>query len=179
MPNEKDMTSIFKTLDDILGQTDLSDVTAESTPFSELPDGYYLTEVEKAELKESKSSHMPMVAFQLNVVEDGLGIDENGKFFDIKKTKGRKVFLYYVLKDDASVRRFATDMLKFEGSEQDKPILDKEYFMNSQTLVDALDILVGMRIYCQSSTTINKDDTTSNWKNLISWKRARMLELPE
>ena len=179
MANEKDMTSIFKTLDGILGQADLSDVTAESTAFSELPDGYYLTEVEKAELKESKSSHMPMVAFQLNVVEDGLGIDENSKLFDIKKTKGRKVFLYYVLKDEASVRRFATDMLKFEGSEQDKPILDKEYFMNSQTLVDALDILVGMRIYCQSSTTINKDDTTSNWKNLISWKRARMLELPE
>lgn len=179
MANEKDMTSIFKALNDILGQADLSDVTAESTAFSELPDGYYLTEVEKAELKESKSSHMPMVAFQLNVVEDGLGIDENSKLFDIKKTKGRKVFLYYVLKDEASVRRFATDMLKFEGSEQDKPILDKEYFMNSQTLVDALDILVGMRIYCQSSTTINKDDTTSNWKNLISWKRARMLELPE
>lgn len=179
MANEKDMSNIFKALDNILGQADLSDVTAENTPFSELPDGYYLTEVEKAELKESKSSHMPMVAFQLNVVEDGLGIDENGKFFDLKKTKGRKVFLYYVLKDEASVRRFAADMLKFEGSEQDKPILDKEYFMNSQTLVDALDILVGMRIYCQSSTTINKDDTTSNWKNLISWKRVRMLELPE
>lgn len=179
MATERDLTKVFDTLDSILGQTDLTDVTAESNNFAELPDGYYLVEVEKAELKESKSSKQPMVAFQMNVIEDGIGIENDGSFCDLKKTKGRKIFMYYVLKDDSSVRRFVTDMLKFEGEEKDKPILEKDYFINSQTLIDALDILVGMRIYCQSSTTVNKDDTTSNWKNLISWKRARMLALPE
>lgn len=176
--NEKDLKNVFNALDALLGQTDLSDVTAESNNFSELPDGYYLCEVEKAELKESKSSHQPMVAFQLNVVEDGIGIDADANFFDLKKTKNRKVFLFYVLKDNNSVRRFVTDMLKFEGEVAGEPILPKEYFTNSQVLVDALDILQGMRIYVQSSTTTNDDNSTSVWKNLVSWKRAKMLELP-
>lgn len=176
--NEKDMTTVFNALDSLLSKTDLADVTAESNNFSELPDGYYLIEVEKAELKESKSSHQPMVAFQMSVVEDGVGVDDNANLFDLKKTKGKKVFMYYVLKDEASIRRFVTDMLKFEGETPNEPILGKEYFTNSQLLVDALDILVGMRLYCQSSTTKNDDGTSSNWKNLISWKRARMLELP-
>lgn len=176
--NEKDMTKVFNALDNLLNDTDLSDVSAESSGFSELPDGYYLCEVEKAELKESKSSHQPMVAFQFNVVEDGLGIDEDGNFFDLKKTKSRKIFVYYVLKDSNSVRRFVTDMLKFEGEKQDESILGKEYFTNSELLTDALDILQGMRIYIQSSTTVNEDKSSSIWKNLISWKRARMLELP-
>lgn len=175
----KDMTALFGSLDAILNKTDLTDVTAESNNFSELPDGYYLCEVVKAELKESKTSHQPMVAFQLTVTEDGLGIDDDNKFYDIKKTAKRSIFLYYVLKDENSVRRFVTDMLKFEGEKQDEPILGKEYFTTSEVLVDALDILQGMRIYVQSSTSKNDDGTTSVWKNLISWKRARLLELPQ
>ena len=70
-------------------------------------------------------------------------------------------------------------MLKFEGETAGEPLLGKEYFTNSALIEDALDILVGMRIYCQSSTTVNDDDTTSVWKNLISWKRAAALNLPE
>lgn len=174
----KDMKALFNSLDAILNNTDLADVTAESNNFTELPDGYYLCEVEKAELKESKTSHQPMVAFQLKIVEDGLGVNEDGNFYNLKKTSNKKVFLYYVLKDENSVRRFVTDMLKFEGDVENEPILGKEYFTNSEVLVDALDILVGMRIYIQSSTNKNDDNSTSNWKNLISWKRARMLELP-
>lgn len=178
MENKQDMTALFKSLDGVLSNTDLSDVTAESNNFSELPDGYYLCEVKKAELKESKSSHMPMVAFQMTVVEDGLGVNEDASFFDLKKTKNRQIFLYYVLKDENAVRRFVTDMLKFEGDKEDEPILGKEYFTNSEVLIDALDILVGMRVYVQSSTSKNDDGTSSNWKNIISWKRARLLELP-
>lgn len=173
----KDMTAVFKSLDAILGKTELADVTSESNNFQELPDGYYLCEVEKAELKESKTSHQPMVVFQFKTVEDGIGVGEDTDFINLKKTKNKKVFLYYVLKDENAVRRFVTDMLKFEA-EQDTPILGKEYFTNSELLVDALDILVGMRVYIQCSTNKNDDGTSSNWKNLISWKRARLLELP-
>lgn len=176
---EKDLTSIFNNLDDILKNTDLSDVSADSNSFSELPDGYYLSEVEKAELTESKKSHQPMVAFQFKVVEDGIGTDDDGNFIDLPKTKNRKIFLYYVLKDEASVRRFATDMLKFEGETKGEPILEKTYFTNSELLNDALDILTGMRIYIQSSTTENDDGTSSVWKNLVSWKRVEALKLGE
>ena len=172
--NMKDMLSV---LNNLLENTDLTDVTAEDAGFSELPDGYYLSEVENAELKTSKSSKQPMVAFQFKIIEDGLGLDEDGNRIDLKKTKGRKIFLYYVLKDETSIRRFVTDMLKFEGEEEGKSLLEKECFTNSELLEDALDILKGMRIYIHSSTTVNDDDSTSVWKNLISWKRAKALEL--
>jgi hypothetical protein len=172
------LNDVLNSLNGLLNNTDLSDVSAESAGFSELPDGYYLAEVEKAELKESKSSHQPMVAFQFKITDDGLTPDENGDLVSVKKTKGRKIFIYYVLKDENSVRRFATDMLKFEGENPGEPILSKDYFTNSELLVDALDILKGCRVYIQSSTTINDDDSTSVWKNLISWKRASALELP-
>lgn len=174
----EDMTKLFNTLDGVLSNTKLDDVTAESNNFAELPDGYYLSEVEKAELKESKSSRQPMVAFQLKIVEEGLAVDKDGNFTDLKGTKNRKIFLYYVLKDETAVRRFVTDMLKFEGETEGEPLLPKEAFTTSELLVDALDMLIGLRIYVQSSTTENKDDSTSVWKNLISWKRAKALELP-
>ena len=175
----EDMTNLFNSLNGVLSNTDLTDVTAEGAGFQELPDGYFLSEVEKAELKESKTSKQPMVALQLKVVEDGVDTDEEGNFTILKKTANRKIFMYYVLKDDTSVKRFVTDMLKFEGEKEGEPLLGKEYFTNSQLLVDALDVLVGSRIYVRSTTSENDDGSTSNWKNLISWKRAKALELPQ
>lgn len=176
-----DMKNVFDKLNNLLGNTDLSDVTADSSGFSDLPDGYYLCEVEKADLKESKSSHEPMVAFQFKVVEDGhtAEITDDGDVIieDIKKTANRKIFVYYVLKDETAVRRFATDMLKFEGEVAGESLLPKEAFMTSETLIDALDVLVGMRIYICASTT-EKDGSKSQWNNLISWKRVAALELP-
>lgn len=175
---ENNMNDIFESLNDLLKDVDLSDITADSNVFSELPDGYYLCEVETAQLKETKTGN-PMVSFQLKVIEDGVNLDETtSNFITLSKTKNRKIFLNYVLKNDASIRRFVTDMLKFEGDTEDEPILGKEYFTTSQLLVDALDVLVGLRIYVVSSTTVNSDETTSNWKNLISWKRAKALDLP-
>lgn len=179
MNENKNMNDVFASLNNLLTQTDLTDVTADGANFSELPDGYYLSEVESAELKESKSSHQPMVAFQFKVVEDGMSVNDNGDFEPIKKSKNRKIFMYYVLKDDNSIRRFVQDMLKFEGEKPGEPILTKEYFTNSELLNDALEILVGMRIYIQSSTTTNDDDSTSVWKNLITWKRAKAIGLLE
>ena len=97
---------------------------------------------------------------------------------EVKGSKNRKIFMYYVLKDTASVRRFVSDMLKFEGEERGKPLLDKEYFMNSEILADALKILEGMQIYIQITKSTNDDGTTRSWQNLISWKRAAALDLP-
>ena len=182
MAETKDIKSLFDKLDGLLSTVDLSDVTAESAGFTELPDGYYLCEVEKAEIRESKSSKMPMAAFTFKISEDGhtAEVDESGEavITDIKKTANRKIFMYYVFKDERSVKRFATDMLKFEGEEEGEPLLPKEAFLSGDTVNDALEILTGMRIYVHVSTTTNEDDTKSTWNNRISWKRAKMLGLP-
>lgn len=175
-----DIKNALSALDEILAKTALDDVSAESQGFSELPDGYYLCEVEKAEFKESKTSKLPMVAFTFKIVEDGTGIEYNESeviFKTLKSTKNRKIFKYYVFKDESSVKRFASDMLKFEGEVAGEPLLPKEAFTSSETLLDALDVLEGMRIYVQSDTTEKDDGTKSTWCNLISWKRATELEL--
>lgn len=174
MENEE----LFNNLNSILSSTDLKDVTAEGEGFKDLPEGYYLVEVEKAELKTSKSSGKPMVAFQFKVVDDGRIVNEDGSFGIIPKTKNRKIFKYYVIGDEAGVRRFATDMLKFEGDEEGVPLLEKECFTTSELLVDALEILIGMRVYANISINLNADGSSSSWTNLITWKRVKKLELP-
>lgn len=169
-------------LNSLLSEVSLDDVSSESQGFTELPDGYYLCEVEEAKLTTSKSSGQPMVSFRFNIVEDGTNVqydDNEIRFVPLNKTKNRKIFKHYVLKDSTSVKRFASDMLKFEGEVQDEPLLPKEAFTTSETLEDALDILTGMRIYVLTDTTEKEDGTKSTWNNIISWKRVRDLELPQ
>lgn len=168
-------------LNSLLSDVSLDDVSSDSQGFTELQDGYYLTEVESAELTTSKSSGQPMVSFRLSIVEDGVSVgfeNDDIVFNQIKKSKGRKVFKHFVLKDTGSIKRFASDMLKFVGDDGES-LLPKEAFMTSETLVDALDILVGMRIYIQLDTTEKDDGTKSQWTNFISWKRVAELGLPQ
>ena len=63
--------TLISSINELLNQTDIDDVTSESTSFQELPEGYYLCSVNAAEIKESKSSGKPMVAFTCTVKEDG------------------------------------------------------------------------------------------------------------
>lgn len=168
--------ALFDSIDELLGKVDLENTTSESTgDFPELKDGYYLTSLVKAELTESKSSGLPMVKLQFKTIEDGkdVTVDEAGNVLlsEIKGTKNQTVFMYYVLKDEKSVKRFVSDMLKFEGEEVGKPVLEKEYFTTSETLEDALDILQGLNIYIMISTTEREDGEKSTWRNLISWKK--------
>ena len=177
-----DINDALKILDELLGKTDLADVSSDSQGFEQLPDGYYLCEVEEAKFTESKSSKLPMVSFKFTIVEDGIVIDisDTGTIStrELKHTKNRKIFKHYVFKDESSVKRFASDMLKFEGETSGEPLLPKEAFLSSDTLLDALDILTGMRLYVQSDTSEKDDGTKSTWYNLISWKRVKDLELP-
>lgn len=173
---------IIASINELLKQTNINDVTSESNNFQELPEGYYLCTVDAAEIKESKASGNPMIAFTFTVSENGhhyvADKDGNAEMQEVKGSKNRKIFMYYVLKDTQSVRRFVSDMLKFEGEEAGKPLLDKEYFMNFEILEDALKILEGMKIYVQVTKSENQDGTVRNWQNLISWKRAAALDLP-
>ena len=176
MPDEK-TKNLFSKLNDILQATNIDDVTAETAGYTELPDGYYNCEVTKAELRESKTGK-PMAMLVFRTTENGIDIDEDGNHFDIPKTTGKTFNICYVLEDENKVRRFVADMLKFEGETSGEPILGKEYFTTAEVLEDALEILVGLRIYMHASTSENDDGSKSSWKNLISWARAEKLELP-
>lgn len=177
----------FSKLDELLASANLEEVDAESNEkggFEDLPDGYYLTEVEKAELTTSKSSGNPMVSFRFTVVEDGLKsvVDAKGNavFEEVKGSKNRKIFINWVLSDETKIKKFVSDMLKFEGEEPGTPLLEKEYFLTSETLEDALAIIVGYRIYVNISTTTNKKtEEKQTWQNLISWTRAAKVGLVE
>lgn len=171
---EEQLQNIFSSVNKILGSIDTNQVTADSSDaYSQLPDGYYLSEVAKVEMTTSKSSGQPMIAWQFKTVEDGVTIDENLNKALIKNTTKKTIFMYHVLKDQNSVERFISDALKFEGDEAGKPFLEKEYFTTAETLHDALDLLVGLRIWLH----IDTDNNNSTWTRFVSWKRATKLEL--
>lgn len=178
-----DIKDVMSSLNDLLKTTKIDDVTSESTAFADLPEGYYLSEVEKAELTTSQSSGHPMVKIQFKIVEDGTALeadeDGNASLTTVKGSKNRKIFMYFVLKDDRSVRRFVSDMLKFEGEEPGVPLLDKQCFTDAELLNDALDILESSRVYVQITVSEKEDGTKQTWQNIISWKRATDLNLPE
>ncbi len=165
---------LLNQLDELLIGTDFKDVSADGAGFEDLKPGYYLGEVEKAELTTSKSSGNLMVMMRFKVVEDGIGLDEDGNKISLKG-KNRVVFKYFSLKDEASVKRMASDMMKFEDN-SGIPLLPKEAFMTSSTLEDSLDVVTGMRIYLHI-TESERNGEKSTWTNLISWKRVAALEL--
>lgn len=180
----KELNDVLSNLNELLESTNLENVTSESSGYEEVKDGYYLCEVEKAELTISKNSGNPQVFFQMKIVDDGYDcvFNEEQKVSDIIRnngTKNRKIFNYFPLTTEQNVKRFVTDMLKFEGDVAGESLLDKECFTNSELLEDALSILVGRRLYVKISTTKGKDGKDTIWKNFISWRVATSLGLPE
>lgn len=177
-----DNNKVFAALNQLLGNTSLNDVTADQAQFSELKDGFYLSELKEASFQVSKNSGQPMVKLEFSIFEDGLdvSIDQKGRqtFIELKKTKGRKFWLYYVLQDEAAIKRFVSDMLKFEGDVEGESLLDKSMFTSVESIEEALEAIKGACIYVQVSTSENDDGSSSTWKNIISWKRAKALELP-
>lgn len=187
-----DLTKTMSTLDELLSKSDLSNTTSDGNKNSLLPDGYYLCEVEKAELTASKSSGNPMVKFQYKIVENGLKtmIDDQGNevFVEAKGTMNRKIFMNYVLSTESQLGFFVSDMLKFSNFDDlTKPLLGdtpeeaKAYFKSSALLVDALDIIsMGCRIYIMVQTVAKKDnpEEKENKFNPITWTRAGKLGLP-
>lgn len=173
----------FIQLSDLLSQVNWETVTEENS-FEDLPEGFYLCEVEKAELKENKAKTNMQVSFRFNVVDNGLAekLDAKGNSVLVENsgTKGRKVFKHYAFKDAASVKRFVNDMLKFEDpSTPGEPILSVDYFTMEETFPDALGVIESMqlRLYIQARYT-ERDGKKTCWYDLISWKRAAEMGLP-
>ena len=184
-----DLNEISKKLDSLLSQADLSSTTSEGRS-KELPDGYYLGEVEEAKLGESSNGN-PMVTLKFKVVEDGLKsiVDELGNdiLVPAQNTKGNSIYVNYVLTNNMNLGFFVADMLKFENPyEPGKPLLAdnveeaKSFFTTTELLVEALDIIaMQSRIYIMLQTKARKDnpDAFDQKKSLISWKRAASLGL--
>lgn len=185
-----DLSQISRQLDELLAQADLTTTTSEGQSRAELPDGYYLCEVEKAELGASSNGN-PMVTIKFKVVEDGFKtvVDEAGNdtLVVATNTKGSNIYQNYTLTNNMNLGFFVSDMLKFEDpTTPGKPLLAdtpeeaKAFFTNTELLLDALDIIsMGSRIYVMLQTKPRKDnpDVTDKKKSLISWKRAEYLGL--
>lgn len=159
-------------LDQLLQSINLKDIKSEQS-FEDLPDGYYLCEVEKVEFTVSKSSGNDMLKWQFKVVENGVDINvETDKKIELKNTKNRKIFMYHTLKDTNTIERMLSDLLKFEDS-NGEPLLSPEYFISQEAIVVALQLLLGKNIYI----SLRKDDNDNQWKRIITWKAAKTLEL--
>lgn len=171
----------FQNLNELLSQVNWETVSKEDSSFEDLPQGYYLCEIEKAELKDNKAGTNKQVTIQFKVVEAGVAEEINNRGYsvltEIKGTKNRKIWKHYPFKDIAGVKRFVTDMLKFEGDTAGQPLLEKEYFMTEEIIPDALDLLVGRRIYINANYK-EYNGQTNCWYDLVSWARATEMKLP-
>ena len=178
MPNKNDeleLQKVFGALDALIKDTDINDVDAESAGFSDLPVGYYLCEVVKSELRKAKTSDNAQAFLSFKVLDDGLNINDDGDLIDIRNTKGKAVNKFYTFKDSDSFTRFVSDMLKFEGETPGEPLLPKQAFTDSRVIGEALQALVGSRVYINATETKGG----GRWYNLMSWKSATKMGLPE
>jgi len=187
--NTVDISSKLAELAVLMACTKLDKVTAENSDegFKELPEGYYLCEVENAEYFVSNSSGNLTVKFEFKTVENGIGTTTDARGYlqnvELEHTANRKIYKYYPMKSEANLKRFVSDMMKFcDHDDPTQPILPGEVYKQPDLLGEAIGLLVGEHIYIQN--TINEKSnpdgtvTSSTWANLISWKRAEDLSLP-
>lgn len=186
----EDQLEFENLLDNILGKCNLDKVTEEGGGFSDLPNGYYLCELENAALTTSQNSKLPMLAFKYKIVENGKAesVDDDGNFklIEIPKTINRPINKYYTLHTNDAAKctediekRIVPDMLKFVNEEG--PLFTKECFTNTQLIREDLELLTEIKpyIWIRSNTVVQQDGSKSTFYYLISWARASKLGLTE
>ena len=185
MANENvDLSSIFSEIGDVMKQTDLSKVSAESTGFEDLPDGYYLAEVIETKIGRSKSSQKPMISLRLSVIDDGFKLSDNEdeiSFDKIEHTKGRQVFKHYVIDTPQNLKRFVSDMKKFENPDVvGEALLPDEAWSSPEFMGESIGILseINCRIWIHNRVTKKDDGTSSSWIDLVSFNQAAKAGLP-
>jgi hypothetical protein len=167
-------------LNDLLKNADFSNTTEEGVG-SKLPDGYYLCQVSKAELTQSKNGN-PMVVIEYVTLGDGKKtiVDDSGysQLVDAPHTSDKKVFVNYVISTEMNLGFFVSDMLKFQDPETDESLFDKnEDFKNAEAIDNVCGMLEQGGIVYLMLQTVEKDGQSDQRKKPISWKRARKLEL--
>ena len=177
-----DYQKISQSLDELLKSVDLSNTTEEGVK-QDLPDGYYLCQVDKAQLGESKNGH-PMFTIEYLTTEDGKRnvVDEEGyaQLEDAKGTANKKIFVNYVLSNEQQITFFVSDMLKFTDLDSDTPFFTKDDFLDTTGIVNVAEALTnGGIIYIMVQTVESQKEPGQFIKKYkpITWKRARKLEL--
>lgn len=185
--NELDLSSIFSEVNELISQTDLSKVSAESTGFDDLPDGYYLAEVVESKIGRSKKSNKPMVSIRFKIVGNGYKLNGDvddpiaDLFEPIEHVENRQVFKHWLLDSSQNLKRFVSDMKKFEDPEEvGKPLLPEEAWTKAETMNDSIEVLsqLNSRIWLHNKVTKKDDGTSSSWVDLESFGRIAKLGLP-
>lgn len=166
--------TLYNNVNNILKNINVDEIDPESD-FNKLPDGYYLGSF-KFELGESKKNKNPQIKTTITIVENGLNIDEDGDLVEIPKTKNNKIWKYYPLTDEDSVKKLIKDMLKFEDDEGNT-ILVKEDFSSLEQIKLSCEVLEEMQLFVNVSNYTKKDGEEGTNYNLITWKRAEKLGL--
>ena len=171
---------LMEILDQRLASVDSSKVTANNTGFKNLPDGYYNCELVEATLTTSKSNKV-MIKGKFKVFEAGLKevFDETTGSSELvisKGSKNRLIWINWLFDTDANTEKFISDMKKFED-EDGNQILPEEAFKMSSMLLDSLDAIKGLHVYIMLQT-VEKNGEENQYSNLISWSRAKQLDLP-
>lgn len=174
-----DYSKLSGILDPVLKSVDFSKTNEEGVNAG-LPDGYYLCQVEKAELTESKSGN-PMVVIEFMTIEDGkkaeVGEDGYSKLVTVRNTANKKIFCNYVLTNEMNIGFFVSDMLKFQDPETNEPLFPKTRFETTKGIIEVCEDLTAGGVIYLMLQTIEKDGKPDQKKRPISWKRASRLEL--
>lgn len=184
MANDIDLSSIYSEIGEVLKQTDLSNVSAENAGFEDLPDGYYLAEVMETKIGRSKSSSKPMISLRFSIVEDGYKLSDNEDEISLDRiphTKNRQTFKHYVIDSSQNLKRFVSDMKKFEDPKEiGKSLLPDEAWSSPEFMGESVSILSDMkcRIWLHNKVNKKDDGTNSSWLDLESFNRAAKLGLP-
>ena len=170
----EELKTLYSNVNNILKNINVDEIDPESD-FNKLPDGYYLCSF-KFELTESKKNKNPQIKTTITIVENGLNINEDGDLVEIPKTKNNKIWKYYPLTDEDSVKRLIKDMLKFEDDEG-TTLLVKEDFSSLEQIKLSCEVLEDMQLFVNVSNYTKKDGEEGTNYNLITWKRAEKLGL--
>lgn len=179
MENELDF---LNSIDSALQEVNFDNITSESSGFDELPAGYYLVELVRAEIKLSKSTGEPMVAFAFKGIDNGYILDDTTyDWSDVGVGKGRYLNVYDAkINSTNGIKRLISDLMKFVDA-VGEPIVHKEDVSNSQLLQATLEALVeeSCRMWLQRQEGKDKEGKPTFYTNMISWQKAEDLKLPK
>ena len=174
MNENQNLNQLYKNVNDILKRMNVSEIDPNKQEYQGLQTGYYLCSF-KVEITTSKAGNLQAKA-EMTIVEDGIAINEDGDFEEIKNSAKRKLWKYYPLTDEDKVKNFIKDMKKFED-EDGSPILTNDDFNSIESIQLACEVIEDLQLFVYVNNYKNKNGEDSSFYNVISFKRAEELGL--